>query len=103
MLIHIGKCGGSNLVYKFRELHNIQIPNIHIVKPDITKIKNSDHICILIRNHISRYLSIFYFYYALYERNKVDNNMKEIFDIFPTAEELAINLFSNDNKNVNLD
>jgi hypothetical protein len=27
--------------------------------------------------------------------------MKEIFDIFPTAEELAINLFSNDNKNMN--
>lgn len=98
MLIHIGKCGGSNLVYKFRELHDITIPHIHVRKPDIRDIQNSDHVCILIRNPINRYISIFYFYYEIYERNKTDSIMKEIFDIFPTAEELAINLFSNDNK-----
>ena len=66
MIIHIGKCGGANLVTKFKKLHNItigkKIEKIHCRDCGIKEIEKSDHITLLIRDPITRFISIFYHY-----------------------------------------
>jgi hypothetical protein len=98
MIIHIGKCGGSNINYKFKTKHKITIPIIHCCKCTSKHIINSDHICILLRDPITRYISIYYYYYDLYKRYMNGENIphrniiikqKNIFLKFNTANKLA--------------
>ena len=106
MLIHIGKCGGSNITCKFRDFYSINIKHIHAQKPNKTAIKNADHICIMLRDPITRFISIFYYYYDLYLKyinkeniphiNIVKKTVK-IFERFTTADMLA-NALNSKNK-----
>lgn len=106
MLIHIGKCGGSNITYKFKDYYNICIPFKHISKPSII---NCDHVCILLRDPITRFISIFYYRYNLYEKyinginiphKKNMEHIKYIFNYFKTPNELAEALSDNKLKNI---
>ena len=105
MIIHIGKCGGSNINYKFKEKYKIIVPTIHCFKCTNNHIINTDHICILLRDPITRYISIFYYYYDLYKRYMNGENIphkneiikqKHIFLRFNTANKLAEALNSED-------
>lgn len=105
MIIHIGKCGGSNINCKFKEKYKIIVPTIHCFKCTNNHIINTDHICILIRDPIIRYISIFYYYYDLYKRYMNGENIphknqiikqKHIFLRFNTANKLAEALNSED-------
>ena len=65
MIIHIPKCGGGNLKTDFINHHGINLPQIHLKKGEKvnkTKIKKADYICVLIRDPIKRFISIFYYY-----------------------------------------
>lgn len=115
MLIHIGKCGGSNIFTKFINFHNLKIKRVHGQKPKREDVKKADHICILLRDPITRFISIYYFYYNLYVLfvNKVNDevknknidlikNCRKLFETFPTAESCANALNSENIKKKNI-
>lgn len=100
MIIHIGKCGGSNLVNKFREIHNLYIISkneiekkrdgptiikfhchnaIHSDKEINNLIKDED-IAILIRDPIKRFISIFFHYYDNYTKGILDKSYNSIYN-----------------------
>ena len=98
MFIHIGKCGGSNITYKLQSIHSINIKHIHCRKPKINDIKKAEHICIILRDPITRFISIFYYYYNLYLDYMDDKKIPhietvkktvELFDNFKTVDMLA--------------
>ena len=97
MIIHVGKCGGGNLTDKFKKLHNInirssvKIKKIHCEDCRIEEIKKSDHIALLIRDPITRFVSIFYFYKYMMKDNSYFKNFK-------TPSELAESLDSENQK-----
>ena len=109
MIIHIGKCGGSNLVKKFREIHNLYIISkneiekkrdgptiikfhchnaIHSDKEINNLIKDED-IAILIRDPIKRFISIFFHYYDNYTKGILDKSYNSIYNRFKTPNQLA--------------
>lgn len=109
VLIHVGKCGGANITYKFKEIHNINISQIHVWNTDKNQrkqiIKNND-LCLLLRNPIDRYISIFNYWYEFnlkYINNEIVPHIEQVkkyspyFEIFKTADSLAV-LLSSENK-----
>lgn len=98
MLIHVGKCGGSNITHKFRATFGFNILFCHCKKPLVVPVKRADHVCIMLRDPITRYVSIFYYYFNLYSKHKKGlpiphtdtiKKISYIFDKFKTANELA--------------
>ena len=115
MIIHIGKCGGSNIVKKFRENHNLYVININHLndykKKIPNKIKNGkyiisyhcgsqknkkltnllkdNNIAILIRDPITRFISIFFHYYRSYTKGVLDKSYYYIYERFKTPNQLA--------------
>jgi len=90
MIIHIGKCGGSNLRKKFIKLHNYDPIKHHCkswTKSEKKLLLNSDHVVILLRDPIKRFLSIFYF-------RKSGRPEENVFIEFKNANELAESLNS---------
>ena len=41
LLIHVGKCGGSNIMQKFKNIHNINIKSIHVSSTNINNKKKN--------------------------------------------------------------
>ena len=107
LLIHVGKCGGSNIMQKFKNIHNINIKSIHVSSTNINNKKKikENNLCLLVRDPITRYLSIFYYWKKLnikYLNNESiphKQNVKKykiFFDYFKNANHLAESL-SNEN------
>lgn len=115
MLIHIGKCAGSNIYYKFKDIYGINIsdprdglggysvPVYHGRVPTREGAIHADHICLLIRDPITRFISIYYHYYKLFQLHtsgekiphlETVKKLKPIFFKFNTANKLAESLSS---------
>lgn len=108
LLIHVGKCGGSNITYKIKDKHEINIKSMHVhsknINQKIKMIQNNKDICLMVRDPITRFLSIFYYWKNLYEdlmlkkdiphKNEVKKYIK-FFKMFKSANELAEALSSN--------
>lgn len=108
LLIHVGKCGGSNISYLFKDIHNVNIKTIHAESTNIyikkKKIKENN-LCLLVRDPITRYLSVFYYWKNLYIKYLNNKNIphkknvkryKIFFDYFKDANHLAESLFNKD-------
>ena len=88
MIIHVGKCGGSNIYVKFKKLYNKDINYLHL-NSNLNSIINADHVTILIRDPITRVISIFYYYYYLDTINPNRFKFTKYFKYFKTINELA--------------
>lgn len=104
MIIHIGKCGGSNITTKFKSIHNIDLPVIHCCSASPKSMELTDHITILIRNPMSRFVSIFYYYYNYYLRalsgqpiahQSTINHLTPVFNEYQTVEEFVRDIPTN--------
>ena len=78
LLIHVGKCGGWNITSKFRK-NGININSLHVhnknILERINKINNSKIICLLLRDPVKRFISIFNFWKILYNEYKIKKNV----------------------------
>ena len=103
MIIHVGKCGGSNITYKFYDLYRIRLKTIHVRKPTARELQRADHICLLVRDPITRFISTFFYYFDMYQKDvsnepvihkRATKKIKHVFDKFKTPNELAESLNS---------
>jgi hypothetical protein len=111
ILIHVGKCGGSNIVQKFKIKHNINITSIHVHNNYEIQRKNllkSSVLCLLVRDPITRFNSIFNYWLNLHNMHEqklkvphIDKVLlyKKYFNIFKNPNDLSEALTHN---NINI-
>tara|TARA_Y100000310_G_C20670061_1_gene809763 strand:+ start:1817 stop:2500 length:684 start_codon:yes stop_codon:yes gene_type:complete len=93
LLIHVGKCGGTNFVHKFSKFHKTKINKIHAERMGEQHIRRYSNFILLTRDPMERFISIFYSYI---EENR--QGLLQYYKYFNSPNHLAEALSSNKNR-----